>query len=257
MGTKGLTLLSIDWDFYFPEPVGRGEGDALGLYDWGHSEKHLGQMQDAIWMMRACSFAARELPLPMVNKEWQTFWGRFDFSNCREAYITDSHKWAAASMISNRFPGEWEEVVSFDAHHDLGYETPMTYQGAVCEVTCENWLEYYTDVRGAKATVVYPDWKTRAFDLEPSYQAKSPLIRRVFDKDFDRVIAPDIVFIARSGAWVPTWCDDDFITFTEQCPVGQKINLLGSDGAVTRRYYDQGEVNKIREELRKVMGNVG
>lgn len=35
----------------------------------------------------------------------------------------------------------------------------------------------------------------------------------------------DAVSICRSGAWVPAWCDEQFVEFVKSCPVGEIVEV--------------------------------
>jgi hypothetical protein len=35
----------------------------------------------------------------------------------------------------------------------------------------------------------------------------------------------DAVFVCRSGAWVPSWCDEQFGVFLEACPVSRRAEI--------------------------------
>lgn len=114
-GTK--TLLSVDWDFFFPNPFdgARMPGENLLLWDWNKRESpfHI----ETIWTSRAAGFLANGLPLPQLHPSHTIFARRFRFSPHTKLYLAESHSQAVRPEIRlgvNR-------VMSFDAHHDCGY----------------------------------------------------------------------------------------------------------------------------------------
>lgn len=249
-----MTLLSVDWDFFWPEPFGLGIGDPKRLYDWGTREDLVPGIMDYLWHSRAAGFLRNEMELPRVNDEWRTFWQKFDLSKCEALFVGNSHMWAGSAAVAHRL-GDWTEVVNFDAHHDLGYGFPLIGENDQYTLTCENWLSFYSDVVGSLTTVVYPNWKINAFKLEPHYQAESPTINRMFDREFTRIIEPTVVVVARSGAWVPPWCDNAFNEFVALFPKNikpvvfdQVQNIPGWD-----RKYDPEVAQKIQKTLDEVV----
>lgn len=241
--------------FFFPEPIGAGKSDKQFLFDWGFSESNGKSIMDFLWVDRAATFLLRGVDMPVVNDEWRTFWDRFDLSDNPPLFVGDSHMWAGHEVVATQ--GDWEEVVSFDAHHDLGYNgkefetSPGQYS-----VTCENWLRFYAEVVGAMTTVVYPDWKIKAFALEESFDAKSSVICRMFNAKFNRRLKPDLVFVARSGTWVPPWCDKQFKDFVRMYP-GDKdpyvFDLLHNREEMWDRTFDIADAEKFKTHLEAVM----
>jgi hypothetical protein len=135
-----------------------------------------------------------------LHKFWERNFGKFQ--GPYTLMISESH----ASLYYWLQNIHIDELVNYDAHHDLGY--PNT-KG---EVDCGNWAgKLLEEGRVKNYTVVYPAWRK-----QKRYREQIP--------DNDRVhvthtpIEPqdyDLLFIARSGAWTPTWCDDSFIKFCE------------------------------------------
>jgi hypothetical protein len=115
-----VNLLSIDADFFFPEPH---SGPELLLYDWGHRESPL--FINDLWEIRASGFLRHDLPLPGLSDEVEGFWDQFQFKKNAKFYVSESHAFAATRDLSRRFHGKDKgphSVWSFDAHHDLGYK---------------------------------------------------------------------------------------------------------------------------------------
>lgn len=255
-----MDMLSVDWDYFFPEPIGAGIGDKYALYYWGFSESHSPSLMDYLWHSRASTFLSNGMELPQANDEWRTFWDRFDLTGVKHLFVANSHMYAGHDRVSSVVIDRFTKIVSFDAHHDLGYKDKVGWgKGGTYEVTCEDWLRFYVDVADAMATVVYPDWKVKAFDLESGFEADPTHVVRVFNRDFDEVIKPDVVFIARSGSWVPPWCDNKFNEFVSSFPHGLTPYVFDVDLDIPGwvREYDPDVTQKMREQFEAVMANVG
>jgi hypothetical protein len=90
---------------------------------------------------------------------------------------------------------------------------------------CGDWLLYYALTTSAEIHVRYPSWKQWAFDYESDYAPgldKSIVkadIQIVDDTNTQDMPVFDAVFVCRSGAWVPSWCDPAFFKFLDQCPL--------------------------------------
>jgi hypothetical protein len=214
-------LLVIDFDFFFPNPREAEDIDSptYFYYDWAHAESPL-LLSNLIWVTRASPFLAADLPLPgIVAPEggWQTFWDRFTFTDDATMTFADSNV-HAGEISPPTGDDAFESVLLFDAHHDSGYRIDHLNDFIRAgHYSCEDWL-LYQQIKGCTdLTVRYPAWKPNGVDesvptgclTQQSVDDGSP-IGTVFDT----------VFICRSGAWVPAWCDRDFIDIVDACPVG-------------------------------------
>lgn len=245
-----MNLLSVDWDFFFPEGALDPRTDQdWDLWDWGHREARF--FIDNIWPVRAEGFLRRGLPLPQLSGEEQGFWGRFRFGpDCRLLHA-ESHACATLPVVAFSIT----HVFSFDAHHDFGYGTLANALTALTKGIghCDNWLLYYALSR-RRTRVLYPRWKTWAFDTE---EAPSAALDRRFDdgKRFRPVIHR--VFACRSGAWVPPWCDDAYQAFLDSCPVTSKKAV----GETVARSFDLEAVRQrmhcTQEAIKHLEGDVG
>ena len=63
--------------------------------------------------------------------------------------------------------------------------------------------------------VVYPPWRTKVECIESG--PLIPVDRRI-DDGTNPTRVYDAVYVCRSGAWVPPWCDDQFQQFLEGYP---------------------------------------
>lgn len=237
------TLLTVDWDFFFPRPdesPGHTVNDVL-LYDWGHREAAF--FLGPVWTIRAGSFLAHDLPLPRVNDEWQHFWQRFTFSPRCRLYYGESH----ARAVSIPLERSVREVWNYDAHHDCGYSQEDLYRSAgKGEWDCATWgfLYLYT---GRRIHVRYPRWKgdaARIDTLPEGYPFEHRLDRqldRPTDSDLGALangpaLPIDAVYVCRSGAWVPPWCDDEFEQFLARCPLTPRRCLEPGESTFRRAF---------------------
>jgi hypothetical protein len=227
-------LLVVDWDFFFPNPMLSSDpGPDVMLYDWTHSESDFYQRADtAIWTSRAGAFFQNNLDLPTVQG-WETFWDRFTWRHHDDNDIpmqyTDSNLYAGLftpySLGWSEDPeSAWSTVSLWDAHHDCGYKAgDFEAWREARMVTCEDWmLAHYA--RGSRLEVTYPGWRGAVGEIEP--EPWVPVQRRV-DDGTDPDMPFDAVFVCRSGAWVPSWCDDQFTQFLKSGPNTEPDRVIG------------------------------
>lgn len=217
---SGPNLLVVDWDYFFPNPMHNGVGqEDIFLYDWGHRESPF-HVND-IWRDRVLPFVSNDLPLPRATG-FEGFWDRFDLSEWPSLLVADSNLYAGIIHPSTigLDTDHWERVDLYDAHHDSGYNIgSLTEFKRRDTLSCEDWmLAHY--LRGSELHVRYPQWFT-----EWSTVDRQPVVPvdRQLDDGQPVTITYDLVFVCRSGAWVPPWCDDQFITFLEDYPTGRYV----------------------------------
>lgn len=211
-----FNLLSVDWDFFFPELS--LDPQQWALYDWGHRDGGT-LFGEWIWYHRAASFILNQLELPQTSGEEVGFWDRFNFAPDTELYYADSHMYAAHNRVVED-PAIWDSVHNYDAHHDCGYSKDAHKEFfQTGNIDCANWMMAY-HFMGAKTHVVYPKWKTWAKEKKLPISASQrfdngkPVLRK-----FHRI------FVCRSSGWTPSWLDDRYEKFVAECPVKTKINL--------------------------------
>jgi hypothetical protein len=133
---------------------------------------------------------------------------------------------------------EPEVLVSFDAHHDLGYhgwaQTRDLLEAG--QYMCDMWLcGVMAKFPQLKVRILYPPWQTKK-DLEwerksIKRQLPSPMQKRVladlFYDDASDGVSPvakpprgetfevKALYICRSSAWTPPWLDEAFVEFVE------------------------------------------
>lgn len=245
-------LLVVDWDYFFPNPFDGGDHDAVAdshLYDWAHAETlfHINR----VWQTRASSFLYNGSSLPMCSG-WETFWDRFTVAEDAPLFMAESNLYAATIPAGLGYSGSvtdvadwpWDSVWLYDAHHDCGYNTTLEAWRERGTITCEDWMLVHHEA-GSKLHMRYPAWKTRAFEVEK--RTRVPVDRR-FDDGAAPPVVFDAVFLCRSGAWVPPWCDHQFEDFASRYPGGD-VELAGP---LPRRALDRDAVNHEVEMMRKL-----
>lgn len=261
-------LVSIDWDF-FPYNPQEAPGkivvhpgtpeeravDAQFFCDWSHSEGHSAPLARILWGIRSQHFANCGLDLVKifnldpkrrctpVETFVEVLQERFRFRPTLD--YADSH-----GMITHQLNGLQKQknidIVSFDAHCDLGYGNTDTSR-----VSCENWLYValeHLDVRSA--TIVYPNWKGPSEGLEricsylePHQDKINCLTWNEFVQDFKPLRRSlSQIFVCRSSGWTPPWCDPLFEDLLKRLPVKSRVcldnlyeNSIGAFNASERR----------------------
>lgn len=225
-------LLSVDWDFFFPEP----EHDPHYLYDWGHDEKWPPALLDSIWEIRAGAFLRLGLPLPVTSGKEQGFWSRFKFSQNATLYYADSH----LKIYGKEVMRDIDDVWNFDAHHDAYRSESEVRRSGV--VTCENWATVFK-LSGKDVKWFYPTWKTWAYlDKRRTAIVTGVDPEKPFTRTFDKV------FLCRSGTWTPTWIEDKFWRLLDECPIGDRIPL----DSMAHREFKLENAQKMLDMERKV-----
>ncbi|MFD5000777.1 hypothetical protein [Streptomyces buecherae] len=216
-----MDLLVVDWDFFFPTPAAGGPlGDHPELFAWPVTEDPV--HVEAIWLKRLRAFVAAGVKLPWCVG-YEGFWGRFNISVGAKVFYADSNAWASQIFPSNLGgSGPWRSVHLYDAHHDCGYKRndrsfAAWKRGVLSgekKISAENWmLAHYWN--GSRVFVHFPPWRESL--ARPVEEPLIPLSMRI-DKGPVPQVAFDAVFLSRSGAWVPSWCDDQFAEFLHSCP---------------------------------------
>lgn len=224
--------LSVDFDFFVREDPS---------WDWGHRERPL--FRDMLWEYRAQDLMVRGLdPQKEMSlerfarpKPWE-FWSElerlgYDFSETSRVVVADSHLWAARTFVDN-WPGKVQPgtrtLVHFDAHHDLAYSKDLARQCITGEfVDCTSWHSYVLSYwKHLKSKIVYPEWLGIDEWGEHKVNVEGTKWRQEIDNRVtagtwgDKFVARsagkvDVVFICRSGSWVPSWLDEEFVQFVK------------------------------------------
>lgn len=252
-----MNLLTVDFDYFFPMPA-PDDYDNWQLYDWGQKEASF--FIGPIWTIRASGFLRAGMELPTVNDEWRTFSERFTFSDeFTTLYVGESHV-SAAGLLHEGFDAIW----LYDAHHDAGYQGAEQVAKIREEeqVDCENWMIAYHLWGGVEPEdmhVRYPRWKTWALDPDSGEPEPAIPVDRKMDDGQDNEVVFDGLYICRSGAWTPPWCDDQFDQFCLTWgadEISDELAELTNDAGLAPREFDvaeaQAHVDQMNELLERV-----
>jgi hypothetical protein len=227
-----VNLLVVDFDYFFPvveritEKSTEHELLLFSLCDWAHKEAPF--FINAVWQIRAEGFIRNDLPLPRTNGEQHDFWNRFRFSEDAMCFYADSNVCALDIPDAECVETVW----LYDAHHDCGYGRRLSDIEKTRNVTCEDWMVAYW-LNGAQLHMRYPQWRAYALDAEPKPAVK---LDRAVDDGSTPDVTFDQVFVCRSGAWVPSWLDEEFLDFVADSPM---IDEPISDGAEPRGFDEE------------------
>jgi hypothetical protein len=273
------SLVSIDFDFliYLPQDdrtirlIGdKGEeirGPAGLVFDFGAGTGSA--FAEGLWPVRRHAFAQQGIDLervitlradqgtPTVPGFCEALAQRIGGLRDPEVPIAvhDDHN-QALGLLTARLE-HVEHIISFDAHHDLGYGPGDAERARAHRYTVGAWL--YGALReqlADRVTVVYPDWRglgewqTMSDDIERCEQLAATtgtpehwladLRDRVTVTTWSRWLsdqsAPvyaDGVFVSRSPGWSPPWCDPEFDELVDRLAAGRPV--LGQRPA-RRRY---------------------
>lgn len=235
------TLLSVDWDFFFP--VLSTEDDKDFLYDWGHSEVNR-KIDNLLWTTRAGGFLRADKPLPGTSGEETSFWKKFRIGSHTKLFLADSHKDILRQPVSHH---HYDLILNFDAHHDSGYGKPTSD----IRFTCEDWTRYFTN-KGVPVKVIYPKWKEKFAFTEDKLDELTKLVEVSIDSGEHPPYNISHIFICRSGTWVPPWLDDKFKRLVSDCPAGKR----GLVGPLDKRIFNLAEATKYSDQLVDLMNQL-
>lgn len=191
-----MKILSIDWDYFFPDASG---------YDWGANEEQA-VFYEAIWSLRisAVNLLTKEKAFDVFRPSIpEGFWKIV--TNEPTIYVTDSHSDIYQLLQLEKH----NEIYNIDAHHDCGYDWYSLYVEG--NLNCGNWgFIGHQEKLIKKFHQYYPLWRINnpegpsAFELTTiNYGLPAP-------QEYDQV------FICRSSCWTPPWSDTQFSSFVDK-----------------------------------------
>lgn len=207
MKRKPITVVSVDWDYFLPH--------CTDYYDWGHDENSF-MFYEFIWPIRATNRGPKSLGLdrPAIEsvrvdpERVRSFWKRTLGVSPWAVCIADSHKDIIPWLNGHGHLGQRRlNVINFDAHHDMGYAGT----GKIRNLDCGNWVQYLRQQkRLASYTLVYPAWRKAHPEMA---EGKTPDATRIIYGEWtDEPIESIYVFLCRSSCWMPSWCDDQWLS---------------------------------------------
>jgi len=223
-----INILSVDWDYFFPNAA---------HYDWGHKEEPI--FFETLWPIRWSNYNMRTdlrgqkghqarshfiVSADRLNNFWHKLFGPGRIDPPEYLVITESHKDLYEVVTSLKFKkSDVVKIWNYDAHHDMGYGAsaqPMV-------PACDNWAKLLLDewkISGYR--LIYPEWRRHEpedkFPSGATYRLVYPEFgQRVMDYYSDeQQVMPmpayfNVVFACRSSAWTPSWYDHLWIEFIE------------------------------------------
>ncbi len=232
-----INICSIDWDYFFPNSI---------FYDWGHNEN----FPDMLWNIRADN-------IPILNKKYnekdialhnyipdqnklKDFWNNIKIKENLNLIITESHLDISYIFDSILLYDEIS-IYNFDAHHDI-YSSEE-------ELDCGNWAYHFlnSDESITHYHIIYPEWRK----TEPDMKIDMKIDINTHYQIPDNLPIFDILFICRSGAWTPSWADDDWINFIEcwkQKSSSIWDNKIALDYVLKKRDFKYEQFRKLKVE---------
>lgn len=236
-------MLDIDFDFFVREHP---------HLDWGHGEGGVQHTLAAFfWQIRASTLAANgidlgELLTPPDDPSPEVFWDElrkrgWKFSSDLVVLVSNTHARVGMEWLERNLPVE--EIIHFDAHHDLGYD-----EASMCKAEDEGWLDcatwLYTTALYSwtmeKIRLVYPEWRRQSGGspyspseflaeecpeevlLDREERLEEAGIELTWEHWLDGAHPPEreigVITICQSSSWVPPWWDARFKAFVEAAP---------------------------------------
>lgn len=189
-------VLSVDWDFFFPD---------MEWFDWGHRESPF--FLEGVWQLRANNhhLKTHEHVLDCLKPDRELlrgFWEKACEFNPEMLVVAESH--AVLFQILKELDGPCD-VANFDSHHDCGY-------GQTEELECGNWVALGKGeglIEGYH--LVYPSWRREA---EEGKRNVEPDLITYSNQPWPQGFY-NLIFICRSGCWTPPWFDGDWFRFIQ------------------------------------------
>lgn len=208
----GSCLLSIDWDYFI----------CTQKENWGSYLENNKNLINS-WYKRYIEswIEGKDIQKSyQLSSEAGTFWEKikkhFQFEKDIKACISDSH--ALSYSIAEK--NGCNCVYLFDAHSDLGYGGLSSLD---FELNCANWLgKLLKDKQIEEAHIIYSPYTTE----EPKC---FELMNNVFNISYQNINdlgtsnEVSAIHICRSGAWTPSWMDENFNQFVDASGISYEI----------------------------------
>jgi len=189
------TIVSVDWDYFFPR---------INEFDWGHRESEIH------WEY---SWLSRSIDISMFNKEdalsiivpdqilLENFWDKICPKGIAMLVISESH-FNILQFLKLIQP---DNCINYDTHHDYHYHKIPT---KISQVDCSNWASFALSKKYTKNIT----W-VHSPKVVDGFLKKNP---KGFNSTTEIVPVTEVVdllFICRSYAWTPTWSDSSWLNF--------------------------------------------
>lgn len=246
-----MNLLSIDWDYFFPDNF---------EFDWAMDESQF-FFYETIWPIRYSNMHLRteQLAKDIYHPDQQLLNGFLNKvlinSNPSMLSIADSH--TDIQHLINLFPAK-VNIYNFDQHHDIHY---YDRKPSKMKLNCGNWVSYFRN-RINEYHIIYPPWRKD----KPEHKDNRLNFSKSVSFDIPEHLPNfDMVFVCRSSPWTPSWSDHNWIEFIEYFKINypdewkRKIYL---DYALKPRPFNQDEaeillqqMNEMREQYKNERNN--
>lgn len=246
---KNLNVLSVDWDFFFPDCVG---------FDWSMDETN-SLFYEVIWPIR---WSNRNLFTGEYAKDaylldvytFNGFWDRvLGKSDLKGLFVCDSHADMYHLIKFYRATDRKLHIWNFDQHHDIGYFSKS-------RIDCGNWAGKMRD-NISSYHLVYPKWRRSAPEDDFDNRKWPTSVSFGIPSELPKF---DAVFVCRSSPWTPSWYDHkwmEFIGFFENnFPRLWKRKAAASYALSPRNFsIEEAELlhKKFIEAKKEVMGRNG
>lgn len=241
------TILSIDWDFFFP---------SIAEYDWQMDESRE-IYYESIWLFRwgnrsvfSYSNLEKRKKVNQVmhpnQKLLKNFWPNviplsYLFNNKKLIiYIVDSH-----SKIKDLIKEDKSYIIyNFDQHHDMFYHNKM-------KLCCDNWGWIFKD-NISQYHLFYPNWREE--ETESNISRVKKHITSINYGLPNELITPDYIFICRSSCWTPPWSDKQWANFISIFTRSKKSII---ENYVSReRHFDFKKAKEIDSDIETQMKQI-
>ena len=239
---RSLNILSIDWDYFFPNNFD---------FDWAMDESRF-LFYEMIWPIRwgNIHLMTKELAKDIYHPDQQLLNGFLDKilinSNPSLLSIADSH--TDIKHLINLFSAK-VNIYNFDQHHDIYYGNELPNKES--EPNCGNWVGYFLD-RIESYHLYYPPW--RKSNLE--HTGKLLHTNSVSFTIPKNPPSFQMIFICRSSPWTPSWSDHHWIKFIEYFKTNYRYtwdHKLALDYALKPRPFDLKQAKQYYEQTKKMM----
>lgn len=231
-----LTVLSVDWDYFLPLDT--------TPFDWGANESphNSALFFEILWPMRATARLSSKDErcavdlVQVAERRVKGFWDKI-LSPLMPmvACIVDSHA-EIITFLDRVHRDRPLRIVNFDAHHDCGYPYQPKQKK---HVNCGNWAAWLKhQKRLHHLTLVYPQW--RRTSPERGADKELSMVDEIVYGKWDREpIAAPLVFLCRSSAWMPSWCDAQWLTLRQGLLARRPITRLECPYIQTARPFER------------------
>lgn len=203
-----------------------------GLFDWEDSIA----TTSAIWYERAVRFLNAKMEMPMTIGT-RKFWNRFNISKKATLYVAESRVSFLHPQVgvNNRAEIVW----NFDTTTSMEPWEPRA-------ITNRTWASRLSD-HGVNIHHVYPQW--RYFNDDEEKSVTSPDSIHQGFPPLDRIPLIETIFLSHSAPECPPWCEREFLSMVESCPVQNKVVI---EPAPLLRGWSKERLDKYQAESRKL-----